>query len=261
MADEKNASGLAAKMVAAMTEIGRVQKRGLNTAQNYNFVRSDDVAEAARAALAKYGIAIFADVLDDGIREIVIPPAKEGFAGKTLRVSRVRVAWTFVDSESGESRTVHTPGEGMDSGDKGIYKAMTGAMKYALMLGFLIPTGDADPEKAGEADEVAKDEAAAQGTTTAQKVKAKVTAQNGGARAPKDAEARKADVKARVQKLGYRGADVGAKIGEWLGRPVDGHTVFSEDDWLRLDVEILRAKEASEIHGRAQGISEQGLSN
>lgn len=36
-------------------------------------------------------------------------------------------------------------GEGMDTGDKAIYKAITGAQKYVLMKTFLIPTGD-DPE-------------------------------------------------------------------------------------------------------------------
>ena len=36
-------------------------------------------------------------------------------------------------------------GTGADSGDKAPYKATTGAIKYALLTAFLIPTGD-DPE-------------------------------------------------------------------------------------------------------------------
>jgi hypothetical protein len=36
-------------------------------------------------------------------------------------------------------------GQGLDSGDKAPYKAMTGALKYALLQSFLLATGD-DPE-------------------------------------------------------------------------------------------------------------------
>lgn len=132
-------AGLAKKMAAAMAEIGRVQKRGSNQAQGYKYARADDVAEEARAVLAKHGIAVYPDVLDYGTREI------DGRNGK-LRITWAKVAWTFVDGESGESRTVNVPGEGQDSGDKGIYKAMTGSMKYLLMTSFLIPTGEGDPE-------------------------------------------------------------------------------------------------------------------
>ena len=136
-------STLHKKMAQAMGEIGRVPKRGRNQAQGYNYARADDVAEHTREILSKHGIAVYADVTDSGIREIETQKGK-------ARVSWVKVAWTFVDGESGESRTVNVPGEGMDHGDKGVYKAMTGSLKYALMLGFLIPTGDADPEREEE---------------------------------------------------------------------------------------------------------------
>ena len=36
-------------------------------------------------------------------------------------------------------------GEGADPGDKAPYKALTGALKYALLQSFLLATGD-DPE-------------------------------------------------------------------------------------------------------------------
>ena len=40
---------------------------------------------------------------------------------------------------------VAVAGEGADAGDKAPYKAMTGALKYALLQSFLLSTGD-DPE-------------------------------------------------------------------------------------------------------------------
>jgi len=41
---------------------------------------------------------------------------------------------------------VKVAGEGLDAGDKAPYKAMTGALKYALLQSFLLATGD-DPEE------------------------------------------------------------------------------------------------------------------
>ena len=56
------------------------------------------------------------------------------------------VTYKFVDIESGESIGDFACGQGADKGDKGVYKAITGAIKYVYMKTFNIPTGD-DPEK------------------------------------------------------------------------------------------------------------------
>jgi hypothetical protein len=52
---------------------------------------------------------------------------------------------TFRDADTGEELTIGGAGLGWDSGDKGVYKAITGATKYALMKNFLI-TDEQDPE-------------------------------------------------------------------------------------------------------------------
>jgi hypothetical protein len=52
--------------------------------------------------------------------------------------------YRFIDARSGEELTVRVAGEGADAGDKAPYKAMTGALKYALLQSFLLATGD-DP--------------------------------------------------------------------------------------------------------------------
>ena len=56
------------------------------------------------------------------------------------------MSYSFVDVDTAEEITVKTAGEGLDSGDKAPYKAMTGALKYALLQSFLLATGD-DPEE------------------------------------------------------------------------------------------------------------------
>jgi hypothetical protein len=47
--------------------------------------------------------------------------------------------------DSGEEIVAKVAGQGLDVGDKAPYKAMTGALKYALLQSFLLATGD-DPE-------------------------------------------------------------------------------------------------------------------
>ena len=61
------------------------------------------------------------------------------------RIARVVMNYRFVDARSGDELSVRVAGEGADPGDKAPYKAMTGALKYALLQSFLLSTGD-DPE-------------------------------------------------------------------------------------------------------------------
>jgi hypothetical protein len=60
-------------------------------------------------------------------------------------MTHVVMSYSFADADSAEEITVKVAGEGVDSGDKAPYKAMTGALKYALLQSFLLATGD-DPE-------------------------------------------------------------------------------------------------------------------
>jgi hypothetical protein len=60
-------------------------------------------------------------------------------------MARVVMAYTFSDVDSGEELVAKVAGQGLDTGDKAPYKAMTGALKYALLQSFLLSTGD-DPE-------------------------------------------------------------------------------------------------------------------
>jgi hypothetical protein len=141
---------LAAKLLRVMSSLGWIEKGGSNTAQNYKYVQADDVAAEVRKVLAEHGVALAASVLSVKDREV------ETGRGTKMHVSQVLVGWTFIDTESGASFTSVIPGEAMDAGDKAIYKAMTGSLKYAMKMNFLIPTGE-DPEEAGAHEEVYKD--------------------------------------------------------------------------------------------------------
>jgi len=136
MSEEKRKpSGLATKLCEIMGELGRVPKHGRNDFHKYDYAMEADVLEMLRAPLAARGVFAYPSV-----ESVTVEPApKESF------LTTIVVAFTFVDADTGEFLTVKMPGQGTDKGDKGVYKAITGATKYALLKTFLLPTGD-DPE-------------------------------------------------------------------------------------------------------------------
>lgn len=139
---------IAAKLLAVAKAVSWVEKRGKNETQKYEYVMAADVAAELRGHLYEQGVIVTSSVGSPRTNEY------ESSQGKKLRITTVDVRWTFIDVESGEEISVHVPGEAMDAGDKAVYKAMTGSLKYAMMMNFLLPTGD-DPEKDSSADEAA----------------------------------------------------------------------------------------------------------
>jgi len=138
---------LAAKIAKVMEAVGYVAKTGTNSAQGYKFVQASAVADKVREQLVKYNISMTPTAIDV-ISEGLTPSGKQALL--TLRFT-----WTLTDGESGETISFQSIGTGADSGDKAAYKAATGALKYALLTGFLIPTGD-DPEADLATDRVAE---------------------------------------------------------------------------------------------------------
>jgi hypothetical protein len=81
---------------------------------------------------------------------VVVIPQLQSISTETPRSSSDRIArvvmnYRFMDARSGDELSVRVAGEGADPGDKAPYKAMTGALKYALLQSFLLATCD-DPE-------------------------------------------------------------------------------------------------------------------
>ena len=136
MPEETAPKSLVAKLAEVMAEIDHVEKRGLNTFQNYKYVRAADIARAVRDGLAKRGVILLPKIINVRTYEI---PAREG----TMQAVDLHVRYTFYDGE----QTLETDGygTGTDKGDKAGYKAQTGALKYALRNAFLIPD-ESDPE-------------------------------------------------------------------------------------------------------------------
>ena len=131
------ASELAKAMAKVMGELGRVPKNGWNAYSKYKYTTESDVLDAIRPLLAKHGVCVFFNCTEIEYLDNCI--------------TRVKVEIELVHGESGEAKTSVSFGESRDADrsgkrqDKGMYQAMTGAMKYWAFKTFLISTGD-DPE-------------------------------------------------------------------------------------------------------------------
>lgn len=128
---------LAGKLAKIYEAVGYVQKTGTNQAQGYKYVQAAEVAAIVREQLSKLNV-IMTPTNIDVVSEGLTPSQKQVLL--TLRFT-----WTLTDGDTGESISWQSIGTGSDATDKAAYKAATGALKYALLTGFLIPTGD-DPE-------------------------------------------------------------------------------------------------------------------
>lgn len=130
--EEATPRTLVKKLAAIMKSVGRVPKRGFNDHFKYKFATEVDVTAALQQRLADANIMVLPEVVE---------VTKDG------KLTTVKMLFTFHDGDSGEELALRWAGYGEDSSDKGIWKAITGALKYFLLKAFLVPTGD-DPEAA-----------------------------------------------------------------------------------------------------------------
>ena len=130
---------LATKMARVLAEVTRVPKKGRNDFHGYDYVMEADLVDHIRDKLAEQGVAIFPSVREHKVEEM------EDARKRSVYLTTVELDVTLIDGESGDVMTTTWIGQGLDNGDKGYYKAYTGAIKYFLLKTFLISTGD-DPE-------------------------------------------------------------------------------------------------------------------
>lgn len=119
-----------AKLHKIMLDVPYLQKDAANPHHKYNYASEKAIKEAVGKALRENGVVFSLNVSD---------VKREG--GKT----DINCNYSFHDVETGECFEGYFLGCGPDRDDKGLYIAITGAIKYILTSTFLIATGD-DPE-------------------------------------------------------------------------------------------------------------------
>jgi len=129
-----------AAIAAILARVGPIAKANRNQHQGYRFRGIDDVYNALHPLLAEHKVFVAPEVTGCKVVE------RESSNGTALIYTTLRVRFTLYAAD-GSSVQVTTVGEAMDSGDKSANKAMSAAMKYALIQLFCIPTaGDNDTE-------------------------------------------------------------------------------------------------------------------
>lgn len=139
MAQSETIGALVGAVAAVMGGFRGVEKNGVNQFHRYKYASDADILWTLKPLLAEHGLAfILVGYTVESVSEVKTKN------GGSERLVDLRVTYRLAH-KSGEWMDVVAPGSGQDPGDKAHYKAMTGALKYALRQSFAIPTGD-DPE-------------------------------------------------------------------------------------------------------------------
>jgi hypothetical protein len=116
-----------------MQEIEAIGKNKKNASQGYSFRGIDDMYNSIQPLFKKHHVFIVSNVLDSKREE------RQTSKGGTLIYTIAKCQFKFYTTDGTFVESV-LEGEAMDSGDKSTNKAMSTALKYALMQMFLIPT-------------------------------------------------------------------------------------------------------------------------
>jgi hypothetical protein len=123
------------KIPAIMASIDAIGKNRKNQSQGYAFRGIDDMYNELHSHFATHKVFYTPEVLTTHREE------KATKSGGLMQYVVLTVKYTFY-AEDGSSVSCTMIGEASDSGDKASNKAMSTALKYALMEIFLIPTED-----------------------------------------------------------------------------------------------------------------------
>lgn len=120
-------------------EVGAVRKGDRNEHQRFNFRGIDAVVNACHPVLTRHGIVVVPEVLAHEYDQLEV--------GKNRTLSghcRLLVAFHFCLGD--ERLTATVASEAMDSGDKAYPKAMSVALRTALLQTLMLPTDETDPD-------------------------------------------------------------------------------------------------------------------
>lgn len=121
------------KISSVMNEVGAIGKNHKNPQQGYFFRGIDDLYAALQPALIAHQVFYVPNVIKIEREE------RQNRSGGALIYTNLQVEYTFYAADGSSVKAV-VAGEAMDSGDKSTNKAMSAALKYALLQIFCVPT-------------------------------------------------------------------------------------------------------------------------
>ena len=128
-----------ADLAKVMRSVDHVGKGDFNSHQKFNFRGIDGVLNAVGPALREHNVVVYPRLHDVAYEEV------KTSGGKASTACRVVVDYIFasVDGSTVETRVA---AESWDTGDKAMPKAMSVAMRTALIQALALPTDEPDPD-------------------------------------------------------------------------------------------------------------------
>lgn len=136
------------KIAGILKETKAITKSEKNKQQDFMFRGIDNVMNELHDIFAKNEVFILPTVLEYTV------DVRQTVKGGTLFHTRVKVKFQYTTTDGSFVETQNV-GEAMDSGDKGMNKAMSIALKYSLLQMLLIPTEEPKDPDANTPDEIA----------------------------------------------------------------------------------------------------------
>lgn len=130
------------KFLSAQKAVRTVHKGGKNSHFKYSYVRDEDVIRAVSDALSENDLAHYCSVIESNVNA-------QGDAYVVLKL---------IIGDSTERIECTSAGFAKDKADKAIYKAITGAKKYAYMLALGLASTD-DVEQDEPVQEISEEQA------------------------------------------------------------------------------------------------------
>lgn len=128
------------KMSEVMKDIGSVGKDQKNQAQGFKFRGIDQFVNSLYPALTKHSVFMTPRCVSEQ-HELKDVTRGSGKAGVDKHVT-ILMEYDFFAEDGSKVTIGPIPAEGLDSGDKATNKALSAALKYALIQTFAIPTED-----------------------------------------------------------------------------------------------------------------------
>lgn len=138
--DPKCRTALLKALISARKEMVAVKMSGKNEFDNYEYATLEDYLDVLDEPLHKHGLFLLTNV--EEIQQLEDRKTRNGGVEHAIRI---RLNCELMHANSGQSLSIRCYGEGQDRADKAIYKAITGARKYAIASIFNLCTS-ADPE-------------------------------------------------------------------------------------------------------------------
>lgn len=261
---QSGTTGVLKKLSQLRKAVPYIQRDAKNSFHKYNYVSEAKVKDYIGPAMADLGLVLLISVAGFNDRE----RARSGDKGGVDVVTTTQLNYRIIDSDDNSAVQGQFFGAGSDALDKGLQKAITGALKNLFTSMLMIPTGD-DPDAGPPEVNQAQAAAAQQAPASKPPVLAEAppintaaaeatTEQRPGAN-KKPTEDEFKDIKRRMTTMGWSADLASAALSIANIQMADGYTLkdastvlkdkLTQAQWMKLldKLEALNASANQEI--------------